>query len=474
MAGIASGLGILVLGFAIGTADPDESAFRERASRFAERHRFELGEGTTIRGVLDGEFVRLSIGLIEMRFPASVLTVGGSNGDLSSIALDLVDLQGEWIVWMSQEGALPPGWKKLQKVLAGWISDWKKHVGTDPRSLRGRDLLEVGATDEVRSASRAIASMAAEGLGAAGELPRASFVFLPTREDFVEFAALVGLLETRHRPYFWIDALALWTEFDFDGTRVLPLEFASPDSTTDYRRAIPMNARNPKGMREQVEQVVLRSLLVKVFDGRLDPAFAASLANNLIIMHHGEVDTRSDGDLTSRTTAETSVFVPGGIDGGILPVNSADSRWRALKGKDHFIGVLAQAQQDAAEKTRERSERILGFLLRGNAEEATALARAPFFGPGATESPEAAFVGDYLEFLRAYRVAFVHWLREEAAPSAKESRRRFAEFLSALYAGETDLLSSFERIYGRPLSTSEPRTLDTSLEGAFLLWLSRR
>ncbi len=474
MAGIAGGLGLLVLGFAIGTAVPDEAAFRERADKFAKRHGFELSEGMTIGALLDGELARLSIGLIEIRFPPSLFTTGGSNGDLSSIALDLVDLQGEWIAWTSREGALPPGWKKLQKALAGWISGWKTQVGTDPGSLRGRDLLEV-SPEETRSASRALASLAAEALGAAGELPRASFVFMATREDFVEFAALVGLLEARHRPYFWIEDLVLWTEFDFDGTRVLPLEYASPDSTADYRRAIGMNSRNPKGMREQVEQVVLRSMLVTIFDGRLDPSLAASMANNLIIMQHGEVDTRSDGDLRSRSTSEISVFVPGGAStGGVLPVNSADTRWRALKGKDRFVGVLAQAQDDGAQKAKERSERTLGFLLRGDVEGSTTVVRAPFLGPGAAGPPEAMFAGDYLEFLRAYRVAFVHWLREEAAPSTKESHRRFAEFLSALHAGETDLLKSFERIYDRPLSTSDAQTLDTSLEGAFLLWLSRR
>ena len=81
---------------------------------------------------------------------------------------------------------------------------------------------------------------------------------------------------------------------------------------------------------------------------------------------------------------------------------------------------------------------------------------------------------DIREALRAYRTAFLYWLREEAEGKQDESRAAFAQFLRALAegGGEVDLPTALSSAYGRPLSAADPA--DPSLEADFLRWLSRK
>ncbi len=469
-------VGFLVLvSLALGSrAAQDEPVFRQRAARWSERNRIEVQDSEGIDALLARGFARVDLGPFELRVPPALLCDPPGRATLSELALDLLDLQGEWMEWSATDSGYAPRAKSSKKLLGAWIRSLRD-AALAPDALPGRDLFDVLATEaSVRDASPAL-RLAAELALAQEDLPVMRLLFLPTREEFVEFAAVVGFADPRLRPPFWVDGAVQWTDFTFDGTLAVALEYASPRADEDYRLAIPMTAKNPKGLREHVVQLAARSWLEAVYGERMEPLFASALANELVIALFDEVDTRTDGDLRSRSTPSRSVFVPGGKPrGGRLAANLANSRWRALKGRDHFMGVLVAAQEEGAGNFYERWERISGFALRDDKGDSTTLVRAPFLGENATPPPEDSFQGDYLEFLRAYRGAFLHWMREKAAPGTGESHRRFAALLRDLAGGDGDLLEAVRRVYGKSLSAPEARTLDTSLEGAFLLWLSHR
>ena len=84
------------------------------------------------------------------------------------------------------------------------------------------------------------------------------------------------------------------------------------------------------------------------------------------------------------------------------------------------------------------------------------------------------FRDDYLEFHRAYRAAFVHWLQTSGARTKAASRERFGELLRRLIdpAEPKGFDALCEELYGRPVSAQDPGA-DT-LERRFLAWLAGR
>ena len=128
---------------------------------------------------------------------------------------------------------------------------------------------------------------------------------------------------------------------------------------------------------------------------------------------------------------------------------------------------------------RTRRPAAIAYKARGwdDRESRRWVTTGPFLGTAAKDRPQPSedFDGDHKEFLRAYRTAFVYWLREKGADGKKPSHRAFAELLTSL-AGTPDanaLESILSKVYEeRPLSTSELSTDD--LEGAFLTWLSKQ
>ena len=100
--------------------------------------------------------------------------------------------------------------------------------------------------------------------------------------------------------------------------------------------------------------------------------------------------------------------------------------------------------------------------------------RAPFFGSAAQgkELPPPEFLTDYLEFFRAYKSCFLHWLREKSTPKPDASRAKFAELLRQVAeagsaAGFEELVSE---VYAIPLSAAD--LSKDSLEQRFLAWLA--
>ena len=156
-----------------------------------------------------------------------------------------------------------------------------------------------------------------------------------------------------------------------------------------------------------------------------------------------------------------SIFVPGGNpDGGFLPPVSAESRWRGTKGKDHFVAILAQIQEQSGKKAKSRVEKLARFELVSDDGSRRELVSAPFLGPNAVK-PGQDVLPDYLELVRCYGVAFLHWLRLEGAGKPGESAARFGEFLRTLARGVTseELPRVLKELYLQPLSAESAHGL---------------
>ena len=329
------------------------------------------------------------------------------------------------------------------------------------------------AKDKTRTAATFFADYMASGatLGPFEEaLQPAPIVLLPERVDFVEFSAVVGRLDRELRPKLWLSSAATWTYFRFNDWRGVALQFATPDAERDYKLSIPMTHKNEKALNEHVAQLASISFLERLFEYRMDPTISAGLANNLVIALFEEVDTRTDGDTRSQTTAGRSAFVSGAASDGGLMAADASSRWREFKGEDHFVSVLRKAQKAGSKDAKEKWQKVAGFELRDDNQSKTFVLMAPVLA-SSSGPPPAEFEGDYAEFLRAYRSAFLHWLREESA--GKKSREKFGELMSVMADGQVDLAEQFSTTYGMPLSAAGEE-LENSLEGQFVAWLAKQ
>jgi hypothetical protein len=289
---------------------------------------------------------------------------------------------------------------------------------------------------------------------------------------------VAGALDPALKQQAWNEGVTTWLEFQAWETRFLTLEYAASEEKRDFERGVPVSARNPAALSQLVTQVATRAMLARVYADGLDPALGSGMANALVIDLYGELDTRIDGDVRSRSSQGSSMFVPGGNpEGGVLPATSAENRWRGTKGKDHFVGVLAQVQKQSGKKGGTRPEKLTRFELVSDGGSEKALVSAPFLGPSAVK-PGQAFLPDYLELVRCYGVAFLHWLRLEGAGTPEESARRFGSLLRALgkMPKAAELPRVLEQIYGQPLSAAGGEELfaEPTLEGRFLAWISKQ
>ena len=194
----------------------------------------------------------------------------------------------------------------------------------------------------------------------------------------------------------------------------------------------------------------------------------------LVIDLFEQVDTKIDGDKRSNATNGRSRFVPasqgGQSSGGSLPPVAADSRWRTDNGKQYFLRQLRAGQKAGSKKAEDKADKQRIFLLESDAgDDRRALAAPLLHASVAEKRVDRRFLGDYAELVRAYRVGFLHWLRDE---SSKDSSDRFVELLDALATGgETDFVEVVARTYEMPLSAEVPSKED--LEGRFLRWLAK-
>ncbi len=426
-------------------------------------------------------FLRSDLGLFELYVPRSALAVEARVQEYETLALALLDAQGTWLDWIEPSagdlGELRADLASTRAWVASWASDKLAAVNTGGAATT-LDLL--GADDATRDASRRFAE--AMGIGSMLGLSREGalsepIVLCPEREDFVGMASLGGWLYPQHRAVFWQPAIATWAYFYVDRYKFLALELAAPGrSPGDWSSGVGMNERRPTGMGQQIVQLCTNSMLDNYFGSRVPPSFAGALATNLVIDVYGECSTRVDGDLRERRTNAIEVFVPGGNpEGGVLPPNSAESRWREGAGADHFVGVLRAAQIAGAKLRGDKKDKVGSFQLQDDSGSQRTAVHGPFLGGAASSTPtcEERFHWDRLEFLRCYRTCFVWWLQNEAESTPKKSRVQFARFLRTLAASQEGAVeAAFRTGLGAELSSAEPSRKD--LEGRFQTWLSKQ
>jgi hypothetical protein len=235
-----------------------------------------------------------------------------------------------------------------------------------------------------------------------------------------------------------------------------------------------MNAREKTGLLQHVVQRATFSLVANYCGPDVALLFQSALAQNLVIAVYGENNARSGGNDRPSDSAGMDTFIPGAPGmGGSLPSSNADSPWRHTRGSDYFLRPLRRSQKSAAGTGAEKGRRF--ELLAGEREKH--VVAAPFIGraaKGKTPVPEK-FLGDYLEFHRAYRSGFLHWLQEHGAGNAKAANAaKFAELVRRLCAPKDgqDFEGVCRELYGVPLSGTDPGI--DSLEGRFLVWVAHQ
>ena len=455
------------------------------AVRFAEWLGYESpsADDLDFESVLAESFVRFDLGLYEVFAPVPSLSDAGKF-ELTRRALRaLVQSQEQWAAWI--EPASSADVKALGKDLSaldGWLKSIKPAKFAEGLAGGARVGLDVAsAKDNVREASaRAAQSMRS---GAPLELGREKLstepvVLIPERGRFVEAIAFAGWVRSDLESSFWLDDIHTWTNFYLEQYKVLAMQYASPGgSPQQYEASMDMSSRTATGLEQQIVQLSTNSLIDNYYGAKIPPTLAGGLAINLVVDLFGECNTRADGDLSERRTEAVEVFIPGGNPtGGFLGTQMADSRWRTNQGADRFARVLRGSQKDGAGEVRKGKDKLRYFEIQNEAGSEKKILEAPFLGSAAKarELP-ASFTGDELEFLRAYRCAFVWWLQNESL-GGKKSKQAFARFL--IDAAQIEDASAVEPLLATvfddtPLSTPE---LDRKgeLEGRFLYWLSKK
>lgn len=461
----------------------DGFAHEAAAQRFLARHgHADAGPDTlTIPDLVAQEFTPLRLGAIEVLIPRRSLSTPEERERFQGLCRRLLEAQALWLSWIAPAAKPDPQVEKDRKAVVKWIDGWDldelAKTGAGEQSLD-----EALETDEAALAARARLADALAGgalVGGAREIEPVRVVLLPSRSDFVEMLCVVGYLRPDLKQYFWVQGIERWHEFRLTDSNLyaLAMEYP-PDGVTPstYSDGKSMEEDNPLALEEQITQLSMNELLTRLYDEGLPPTLLHSLSINLVIEQFGEIDTRADGRLEGRSTSAREMFIPGGrSEGGILPANSADNRWRFDHGRGFFLRTLRQSQKEA-QKEKDRSRvKHANFMLRSSDDVVRKLIHAPFFGPREPlAEPPPALEEDQSEFLRAYRCAFVHFLRNAGAKSKRDSPERFAAFLVAF--GQEPRVEAFEstlqEVYEVPLSTED---LDKNcLEGRYLIWLSKQ
>ncbi len=423
---------------------------------------------------LDEGFLHLRLGLFEV-YMSPHKALDKTHADrMVRVVQSLLDVQKAWLDWLAPAVDTRQAHKDLKELRA-----WAGRLRGDQlqklaRSGEGADILQALASSRT-SLQRASGSLA-EWMGSGSALGldrpngREPILLAADRREFLELLSFAGWLYPALQGVFWQQASASWTNCYVDEYKVLALEFAGER----WDAGISMEAYTEDGLAQQITQLAANSLVDNYYGERIPPSLAGALAVNLTIDVFGSCNTRIDGDLRARRTEAFEIFVPGGAsEGGWLPARSADSRWREHLGSDHFVAVLKAAQHDGLESIKRPKSRVRHFEIQNDGKNKRMTVSGPFLGSAALEAstPPEDFVGDYKEFLRAYRSCFIHWLRDESLGSTKKSGKAFAEALVELASGAEgeDLEETLLSVFGEPLSQELPNNKD--LEGSFLDWL---
>jgi len=486
-AGCAALLGAQ-LSFASATAPvpaDDLIPHEELAKAVLERAGLATGpaEEVSIEEVLERSYFTLRLGVFDLAISAHETKEKKNGNDFASLAVAIVDLQARFIEWIGPDA---PDLKQAQKDIKTLRSWCKRLRGDNIDNLNGKEMGDLAtllkANKKVLEAQARFGAYMAKGtpLGIDREDEFVdTFIVAPDRRAFLEILSTFGAISPQNKGVYWTADVATWTNTYYNDISVTCLEHSDPGSTTrGVFGGASMNERTPTGMEQQLTQLAGNAMLDNLYGDKIPPSLAGAFSVNLVIDIYGECNTRIDGDLRARRTEAREIFVPGGLsEGGILPKNMADSRWRGEQGKDRFLVQLQASQTAGDSKARKRQEKNGGFEIQDDRESERLVLRAPFLGgpaSGRNKVPDQ-FWGDSLEFYRSYRTAFVYWLQTKGIKSKKDARKSFGELLTTLAQSDdhaANIESVIEEIYGRPLSADETSKKD--LEGQFLLWLAKQ
>ena len=468
------------------SGEENDTSFQELASEY----RTTLGavdessESLAVDSALQQRFLQVPVGPFEFYYPVPYLDKGSSVKQLQDIALGALDLTGEWnrqILGQRKRSSKTdaPGTAVLAKWIRGWKSrDLQRLVQATDRS--GQALVDLEASASIRQASDELRDYFRAGAGLSrppsGELP-IRIVLAPTREEFVHFVSYLGSLHQDARSSFWVKNMPAWNVTRWRSLHVLPLEYPVADAPTDFHHGDPMDRREKSGLLEHVLHHASNQLGMSLVGEEFDFTMRRGLSTNLVIELLGQNNARAGGSNSSSSKNSQSKFVRGGMSqGGKLPPQNADSQWRRDKGRHHFARVLAQGQKQGANIANPdlNEARLVAFAVQSSDGSGSRhCVAAPFLGEHIPDKQiPAAFLSDYMDFLRAYDAAFVHWLRTEARTSNKsKSEAAFAELLH-LADDPLAYAIAVEKRYDVPLSASD--LSQDCLERRFLIWISRQ
>lgn len=456
--------------------------FAEFVDAFRKAHKIDVVDsaGFDTQALFARDWVGQQIGPFDLLYPRQGLELKPRQEELRSVATCIIDLESLWLDWF---GTGAPA--EAARADLGILKHWLGAARVQPFKLSEPklDLFTMFAASDKEMSAAARIVIAFQDGSALGYKPksetRPQILFAPTRKEFLDLVAFCGWADPDRRGLFWDSGAARWTECFWNSIQILSLE--DPPGKFDASKpwdGTTMNFKAPTGAVEHVATRSAHSLCTTYYGYTLDPAFQSGLCQNTAIAIYGRNNSRSGGAGRGNTTDGWSMFVPGGLSqGGALPGISADSIWRSTFGSDWFVKPLKDSQRVASKDASAGKEKTSTFEITATDKVKKQFVRAPFFGQAAASKdlPAAEFLQDYLEFFRAYKSCFVHWLLEEGSGKpGKPSHAKLAELLRGVAGAAEgtrfeDLLS---QCYALPWSAAEPKP--ENVEWNFLAWLSRQ
>ena len=473
----------------------DRLPYSDAAARYLESHGLATNPEAqaSLEAILAQSNVYVDLGMFRVHFPRTYLQDRRWASEFEKAAVALLDLQALWMEWSAEATRArfsePDCMTDVRKWVGSWTNSSLSRVH-DHRESASLELLML-APQSVRDASqdliRGMCDGSLLGLPAAAPLDPITLALAPTREEFIGLACALGQLSPEHQAIFWVDQLPGWTHMRLNDFFALSLEYASVDQKNDDPlTGYDMNSREKTGVTQHILNHAADRMCRRVYGEEMDPAFRDALCLKSVVDILGENNARAGGSGEARKTDAQSRFIPGFTNGGTLPPNNADSRWRLKKGTDYFVGTLKNGQRDGKkiagkDRNLRKTPGTIHFVLdASDGRKAAALIQAPFLGskvPAKNIGRECA--SDYREFFRSYKAAFVYWLQHKSGKALKirKPEEAFAQVLrdTALAHRDPKNTTTFEErlesVYGSPYS--EPSMKEDSLEKEFLRWLPK-
>jgi len=411
----------------------------------------EVGETEppTLAYLLDRHYVSLLLGDFDVRVPRAQIAKPKGAATIAAIAEALVGLQERLDELTTADAKVLADKREETTALRRYVTAWRSKPATTPAPA-----------------------------GRSRENP-CVLILAPDRKTFVGLVGWLGLWKKQYQDYWWNDGTAQFADLhveDEGEVQLVALEYAAPAQNGNVMLGFDMNTREKTGLQQHVLQRGGMSWCWRSFGPDSDLSFTLGLATALVVDVLGQNNARSGGSNKGSATEGRNAFIPGAPGrGGAMEMVNADSAWRLSQGQDWFTRPLRQAQTAGEHAAKDSKDRLGHFLVRDAKDEnKRQVVDGPFLGAAAMARDEVPtqFLDDYLEFHRAYRAGFVHWLQDHGDKTKAASLARFRELMSLFLdkkPGAT-LDALCEATYGLPLSAKDPAT--DALERRFLAWLA--